>query len=49
MSVSEIIKKRFGKNIIVNKVKDPKDVAKFIIKEPDMANSQQDFDGSIGE
>ena len=46
MSISEIIKRRFKPNIKLNKFKEAKDVAKFIIEDPDAANKDQDFDGS---
>jgi hypothetical protein len=38
MSISEIIKRRFKPKIKLNKFKEAKDVAKFIIEDPDAAN-----------
>jgi hypothetical protein len=49
MSISEIVKRRFKPLVKVNRFKEAKDVAKFIIKDPEMANHSQDFDGSGDE
>ena len=47
MSLSEIIQKRFKKNIKVKEIWKPEDVEKFIIEKPSAANSESDFDGSL--
>jgi hypothetical protein len=47
MSLSEIIQKRFKSKIKVNKIWKPQDIDHFIIKKPQAANLESDFDGSL--
>jgi len=45
MSLSEIIQQRFKKDMKVNKIKTPQEVAEIIIKAPDEANLVENVEG----
>lgn len=46
LSISEIIAKRFKQKIKVNMLSEADDIERLIIKAPETANHEQDFDGS---
>ena len=47
MSLSEIVQRRFRKNIKVNKISTQEQIEKYIIAKPEMVNKAYDFDGTI--
>ena len=49
MSLSEIVRNRFKKNIRINKLHTQDEVEKYIISPPEMVNKELNFDGTIDQ
>lgn len=47
MSLSEIVQKRFRKNMKINKLNTPEQIEKFIISKPALVNNELNFDGTL--